>query len=65
MAGAVAVAHPGNAALADSQIYVTLAARPELDGYYTVFGRVISGGEVPERLERGDLILRMYVQPPR
>jgi len=60
--GAVGLAHPGNPAQADSQIYVTLADRPELNGRYTVIGRVIAGDEVPARLERGDLILRMSVR---
>jgi len=60
--GAVALAHPGVPAKGDSQIYVTLADRPELNGRYTVFGRVIAGEDVPARLERGDLIRRMYVR---
>jgi len=41
---------------------VTLADRPDLDGRYTVFGRVIAGADVPSRIERGDLILRMYIR---
>jgi len=60
--GAVALAHPGNPADADSQIYVTLADRPDLDGRYTVFGHIIAGADVLTRLQRGDLILRMYVR---
>ena len=60
--GAVAVAHPGVASQADSQIFVALADRPDLDGQYAVFGRVIRGDEVPGRLERGDLILKMSVR---
>jgi len=60
--GAVAMAHPGNPALADSQIYVTLADRPELNGKYTVFGHVIAGEDVLPRLERGDLVVRMYLR---
>jgi cyclophilin family peptidyl-prolyl cis-trans isomerase len=60
--GAVAVAHQGNPALADSQIYVTLANRPDLDNRYTVFGHVVDGDDVPGRLERGDLIRKMYVK---
>lgn len=60
--GAVGLAHPGNPAQADSQIYVMLADRPELNGRYTVIGGVIAGDEVPARLERGDLILRMSVR---
>ena len=61
-AGAVAVAHPGIPANADSQIYVTLADRPDLNGKYTVFGHVIEGEDVPGRLERGDVIVRMTVR---
>ena len=60
--GAVAMAHQGNPALADSQIYVTLANRPDLNNRYTVFGHIIAGDEVPARLERGDQIRKMYVK---
>jgi cyclophilin family peptidyl-prolyl cis-trans isomerase len=60
--GAVAVAHPGLPQQADSQIYVTLAPRPDLNGKYAVFGHVIEGDDVPPRLERGDVITRMYVR---
>ena len=62
ISGAVGIAHPGNPAAADSQMYVTLAKRADLDGYYTVFGRVVAGEDVPARLERGDVITRMYVK---
>ena len=61
-AGAVAMAHPGSPSAADSQMYVTLANRTDLDGYYTVFGHVIAGAEVPAMIERGDVITRMYVR---
>jgi peptidyl-prolyl cis-trans isomerase B (cyclophilin B) len=60
--GAVAMAHPGDPAKADSQIYVTLADRPDLNGKYTVFGRIIAGADVPARIQRGDVITRMYVR---
>ena len=62
VSGAVGMAHPGTPSAADSQIYVTLAKRADLDGYYTVFGRVISGTDVPATIERGDVITRMYVR---
>ena len=61
-AGAVGVAHMGDPAMADSQIYVTLAPRHELDGQYVVFAHVIEGDDVPARLEVGDEILRVYVR---
>ena len=60
--GAVAMAHLGNPAKADSQIYVTLAPRPDLDGRYVVFGQVIEGEDVPARLQVGDDIRRVYVR---
>ncbi len=60
--GAVALAHPGNPALADSQMYVTLDDRPDLNGRYAVFGRVISGIDVVEKIQRGDVIRKMYVR---
>jgi len=60
--GAVAMAHPGVPSQADSQIYVTLAPRPELNGKYAVFGQIIYGEDVPEKIQRGDLVRRMYVK---
>jgi cyclophilin family peptidyl-prolyl cis-trans isomerase len=62
MKGAVGVAHLGDPAKADSQIYMTLDARPDLNGRYTVFGRLIAGTGVPERIQKGDQITRMYVR---
>ena len=62
VAGAVAMAHPGVPAQGDSQIYVTLADRPDLDGKYAVFGQVVAGADVPARLERGDTIRRVFVK---
>lgn len=61
-AGAVAMAHPGNPARADSQIFVTLANRPDLNGKYAVIGHIVAGADVPARLERGDVITRMTVR---
>ncbi len=61
-AGAVGVAHMGNPAKGDSQIYITLAARRDLDGQYAVFGRVIEGDDVPASLQVGDEIRRVYVR---
>jgi peptidyl-prolyl cis-trans isomerase B (cyclophilin B) len=61
--GAVAMAHPGNPAEADSQFYVTLAPRPQLNGKYAVIGRVISGMDVVSRLQVADVLKKMYVRP--
>ena len=61
-AGAVGMSHPGLPSQADSQIYVTLANRPDLNFKYTVFGQVIEGEDVLSRLERGDVIRRVSVR---
>jgi cyclophilin family peptidyl-prolyl cis-trans isomerase len=61
--GAVGLAHRGNPYDADSQIYITLARRPELDGRYVVFGQVVSGLAVAASLQVGDEITRVYVKP--
>ena len=61
--GAVAMAHMGDPARADSQIYVTLENRRDLDGRYAVFGQVVEGEDVPPRLQVGDLITRVYIRP--
>jgi cyclophilin family peptidyl-prolyl cis-trans isomerase/HEAT repeat protein len=39
-----------------SQWFVTHSPQPHLDGGYTVFGRVISGLDVIDRIVRGDII---------
>jgi cyclophilin family peptidyl-prolyl cis-trans isomerase/HEAT repeat protein len=39
-----------------SQWFVTHSPQPHLDGGYTVFGRVTSGMDVVDSIERGDLI---------
>ena len=61
--GAVAMAHPGSAAKADAQFYVMLGARASLDGKYVVFGKLISGFDVPDKIRVGDVIKKMYVKP--
>lgn len=60
--GAVAMAHAGNQAQADSQIYITLRPTPELNGKYTVFGQVISGMDVVQKIQVGDVIKRASVR---
>ena len=42
-----------------SQWFVTQAPQPHLDGAYTVFGRVIAGMDVVNRIEQGDRIVRV------
>ncbi len=44
------------------QIFITHTPTPHLDGNYTVFGRVVSGMDVVDRIEEGDRILRARVR---
>jgi peptidylprolyl isomerase len=54
--GAVGLAHMGDPRGADSQIYITTSARPNLDGKYTVIGQVTSGMDVVLKLKVEDEI---------
>ena len=60
--GAVAMAHAGDAAKADAQFYVTLAAAHRLDPDYVVFGKVISGMDVVLKIAPADRIVRVTVR---
>jgi cyclophilin family peptidyl-prolyl cis-trans isomerase len=62
LAGAVGIAHTGEPGSGDSQVYITLARRPDLDGQYVVFAQVVDGEDVLSRLTVGDEITRVYVQ---
>jgi cyclophilin family peptidyl-prolyl cis-trans isomerase len=44
-----------------SQFFITHSPAPHLDGRYTVFGRVVSGMEVVDRIRVGDVITRVRV----
>lgn len=60
--GMIAMAHAGDAAKADSQMYVTLAPQPRLDSGYTVFGQITSGMDVVEQIQEGDVIKNVTVK---
>lgn len=59
--GAVAMARSSDPNSASSQFYLALEALPELDGRYAVFGRVIQGMEVVDRIRQGDRLSRARV----
>jgi len=44
-----------------SQWFATQAPQPHLDGIYTVFGQVVAGQDVVERIEQGDRITRVGI----
>ena len=44
-----------------SQFFLTHSPQPHLDGRYTVFGRIVAGLDVLDRIQPGDTILRVRV----
>jgi cyclophilin family peptidyl-prolyl cis-trans isomerase/HEAT repeat protein len=44
-----------------SQFFITLSPQPHLDGKYTVFGHVVSGMDVADRLQELDTIQRVRI----
>jgi cyclophilin family peptidyl-prolyl cis-trans isomerase len=60
--GAVGMAHAGDATKADSQFYITKLPKKIPEGQYSIFGQVISGMDVVDKIELGDLVKRMYVK---
>jgi peptidyl-prolyl cis-trans isomerase B (cyclophilin B) len=62
--GSVATARLGDAVNPDrkssgSQFYICLAAQPSLDGQYTVFGGVVEGMDVVDKIHVGDHIKKV------
>jgi len=52
--GVVAMARSNDPDSAGSQFYITLAPAHFLDGKYTVFGKVVSGMDVVDKIKKGD-----------
>jgi cyclophilin family peptidyl-prolyl cis-trans isomerase len=42
-----------------SQYFITHSPQPHLDGHYTVFGKVVRGYDVLDRIVQGDRIIRI------
>jgi len=54
--GIVAMARGADPNSASSQFYITLAPQTSLDGKYAIFGKVISGMDVLDKIEMGDML---------
>jgi cyclophilin family peptidyl-prolyl cis-trans isomerase len=46
---------------AGSQFYICLEPQPQLDGHYVIFGEVVQGMEIVDRIQRGDVIVKAVV----
>lgn len=60
--GAVSMAHGGAPTAADSQFFILRRNAPDLDGKYTVFGKVLKGMDVVAKIQKGDILKRAYVK---
>lgn len=60
--GVVGLAHRESDDHGGSQLYVTLAPQPQLDGKFTVIGEIIEGFDAAAALERGDVIKRVRLE---
>jgi len=64
--GALAMARQGGPAQSTpssgSQFYITLEAQPGLDGEYTVFGQVMQGMDVVQKIVVGDKIQTVTIE---
>jgi cyclophilin family peptidyl-prolyl cis-trans isomerase len=59
--GTVSMAHSGNPANADSQMFILKTATPAYDGKHVIVGQVASGMDVVDRLEVGDVLRQVRV----
>jgi peptidyl-prolyl cis-trans isomerase B (cyclophilin B) len=59
--GALAMAKTSAPNSAGSQFYITLAAQPDLDGKYTVFGVVTAGKDITHAIVIGDTITSVTI----
>ena len=63
VAGALSMANKGpNTNTNGSQFFITYTARHDLDGGYSVFGQLVEGTDVLERIEQGDVMIRITIE---
>lgn len=61
--GVVAMARfPKNPNSASSQFYITLQPQPRLDHQYSIFGGVLNGMDVVQRIQKGDKIVQVSLR---
>ena len=62
VAGSVGMAHAGDPKTAESQFYIIIQPRPGLDGKYTVFGKVVRGMDVVQKIKKTDMLKKASVK---
>ena len=58
------MARGGDPNSASAQFYIALSDLPELDGRYTVFGRVVEGMPVVNQINQGDRLRKAELISP-
>jgi cyclophilin family peptidyl-prolyl cis-trans isomerase len=62
--GTCGMARTSNPNSANSQFFIMFAPAPNLDGQYTIWGRVVAGMEAVDKIKRGQGPSGMVPQPP-
>jgi peptidyl-prolyl cis-trans isomerase B (cyclophilin B) len=61
VAGALSMANSG-ANTNGSQFFITYTPQHHLDGHHSVFGQLVEGMDVIERIEQGDVMIRITIE---
>ena len=59
--GALAMARSQAIGSGSAQFYIALKALPQLDGRYSVFGKIVEGMNIVETIREGDIILKIIL----
>ncbi|MHA1330027.1 MAG: peptidylprolyl isomerase [Candidatus Hodarchaeales archaeon] len=59
--GVISMAHAGKDT-GGSQFFLVRAPQPHLDGIHTVFGNIIDGLEIIDKLQNGDKMIKVTIQ---
>lgn len=62
VAGTLSMANSGQPNTNGCQFFICYAPQPHLDGKHSVFGQLVEGWDVLEKIEQGDTIVRITIK---